>query len=116
MGRLINSRQKGKAWELKVAKILGAALGTEPKRSSYFGKVWDDRGVDLMPEETAPFLVQCKAVETGKYLHDTLANMHKDPTKYRIVVHKMNRRPPVVLIELDDFCELVEMLKRNGVI
>jgi len=111
-----NPRAKGKAWELKAAKILGEALGTEPKRSSYHGKYWDDNGVDLMPDETHPFLVQCKAVETGKYLHDTLANMLQDETKYNIVLHKMNRRPPVVIIELGDFCELVQMLKQSGVL
>jgi len=116
MGRLINARQKGKAFELKVAKILGEALGTQPKRSSYHGKVWDDKGVDLMPEDTAPFYVQCKAVEKGKYYHDTLERMPNDPERYNIVVHKMNRRPPVVAMTLDDFVEIVGMLKHNGIL
>ena len=113
---MINSRAKGKKWELKAAKILGEALGTEPKRSSYHCNYYDDNGVDLMPEEPHPFLVQCKAVENGKYLHDTLANMMQDKSKYNIVLHKMNRRPPVVIIELSDFCELVQMLRQNGIL
>ena len=112
----INSRHKGKKWELKAAKILGEALGTEPKRSSYYGKYYDDNGIDLMPDETAPFLVQCKAVETGKYLHDVLEDMMQMEGKYNIVLHKLNRRPPIVAIKLEDFCELIEMLKKNKVL
>jgi len=112
----MNVRKKGKNFELRVAKKFGEALGTEPKRSSYYGKYWDDNGIDLMPEETAPFLIQCKAVETSKYLHDTLANMYQDRTKYNVVVHKINRRPPVAILTLDDFLELVEMLKANKII
>ena len=112
----INSRHKGKKWELKAAKILGEALGTEPKRSSYYGKYYDDNGIDLMPDETAPFLVQCKAVETGKYLHDVLEDMMQMQGKYNIVLHKLNRRPPIVAIKLDDFCELIEILKKNKVL
>ena len=112
----MNPRRKGKEFELRVAKKLGKALGTEPKRSSYHGKYWDDNGIDLMPDETKPFLIQCKAVETGKFLHDTLAAMYGDKTKYKVVVHKMNRRPPVVIMEVADWLEIVEMLKANGVI
>ena len=112
----MNARRKGKEFELRVAKELGEALKTEPKRSSYHGKYWDDNGVDLMPEETKPFLIQCKAVETGKYLHDTLANMYQDKTRYNVVVHKMNRRPSVAILAWDDFLELVSMLKGNGII
>ena len=52
----INSRIKGKHWELKAAKILGEALGTEPKRSSYYGKYYDDNGIDLMPDEEQKIL------------------------------------------------------------
>ena len=89
----MDSRRKGKDFELRVAKKIGKALNTEPKRSSYHGKYWDDNGVDLMPDETAPFLVQCKAVESGKFLHDTLAGMYQDKTKINVVVHKLNRRP-----------------------
>jgi hypothetical protein len=112
----MNVRRKGKEFELRIAKKLGKALGTEPKRSSYYGKYWDDNGIDLMPEETAPFLIQCKAVETCKYLHDTLANMYQDRSKYGVVVHKLNRRPPVAILTLDDFLEIVEMLKANKLI
>lgn len=112
----MDSRRKGKNWELKTAKLLGEALGTEPKRSSYYGKYWDDNGVDLMPKETHPFLIQCKAVQTAKYLHDTLEKMHNDPTKYKVIAHKMNRRPPIAVLYLDDFLELVEMMRKNGVL
>lgn len=112
----INSRIKGKQWELKAAKILGEALGTEPKRSSYYGKYYDDNGIDLMPDETHPFIVQCKAVETGKYLHDVLEEMMQMEGKYKIVIHKLNRRPPIVAIQLDDFCEIIEMLRKNKVL
>jgi len=35
---------------------------------------------------------------------------------YNIVVHKRNHRPPIVAMHLEDFTELLEMLKRNGVI
>lgn len=112
----MNSQRKGKQFELRVAKKLGDALGTEPKRSSYHGKWWDDQGVDLMPDETAPFQIQCKAVETAKLIHDTLQAMHHDPTKYNVVIHKRNRMPPLAIMTFDDFCELVQMMRKNGLI
>mgnify|MGYP007064245925 FL=1 len=36
--------------------------------------------------------------------------------KYNIVVHKLNRRAPIVAIKLEDFCEIIEMLKKNKVL
>ena len=88
----MNPRRKGKEFELRIAKKLGDALGTEPKRSGYYGKFWDDNGVDLMPEETAPFLIQCKAVKAVSFC-TTPSSMYQDKTKCNVVVHKMNRRP-----------------------
>ena len=42
-----------------------------------------------MPEETHPFIVQCKAVETGKYLHDVLEEMMEMEGKYKIGINNL---------------------------
>lgn len=113
---MIDSRQKGKAFERAVAKEWGKALGLYPQRTGYAAKVWDDNKVDLTPEETAPFLIQCKAVERAKYLHDVLEDMPSPTGMYPVVVHKQNRRRWKVVLYFDDFIELVQMLKANGIL
>jgi hypothetical protein len=37
-------------------------------------------------------------------------------TNYNIVIHKRNHQASIVAMSMDDFMELVEMLRRNGIL
>jgi len=110
---MINARQKGKRFELKMAKLWMSYFGGNVERSSFASKKLDDMGVDLT--NTPPFNLQLKAHERSIDIHSILQRMPKDEN-YNIVIHKRNHQPPIAAMHLDDFMELVEMLKRNGIL
>jgi hypothetical protein len=110
---MINARNKGKRYELQIAKIWMEAFGGTVERTSYASKKLDDMGVDLT--NTEPFNVQCKAHERSIDLHTILQNMPTD-NNYNIVIHKRNHQASIVAMSMDDFMELVEMLRRNGIL
>ena len=35
---------------------------------------------------------------------------------YNVVIHKRNHQAPIAALTLEDFLELVEMMKKNGVL
>jgi hypothetical protein len=74
-------------------------------------KKLDDMGVDLT--NTDPFYIQCKAHERSLNLHEILERMPQD-NNYNVVIHKRNHQPPIAALHLDDFVELLKMLKRSG--
>lgn len=109
----INSRDKGKRFELKMAHIWMNLFGGEVERSSFASKKLDDMGVDLT--NTPPFNIQCKAHERSLDMHSILERMPLNDN-YNVVVHKRNHRPPIVAMHLQDWLEMVQMLKRDGVL
>lgn len=108
----INSRNKGKAFELEIIKWFNKK-GYNSVSSRSESKRLDDAGVDLC--YTKPFNVQCKAVEKGLQYHKTLASMPKD-TNYNVVFHKKNRSGVVVAMTMEDFGELLDMLISNQIV
>jgi len=110
---MINSREKGKRFELAIAKLWMEIMGGEVERTSFASKKMDDMGVDLT--DTDPFFVQCKAVERSLDVHSILDRMPQD-TNYNIVIHKRNQQGSVVAMHLSDFMEIIQMLRRNGVL
>jgi hypothetical protein len=110
---MINSRVKGKRFELAIAKLWMEIMGGEVERTSFASKKLDDMGVDLT--DTDPFYVQCKAVERSLDLHSILDRMPQD-TNYNIVIHKRNHQDSIVAMHLSDFMEIIQMLRRNGVL
>lgn len=109
----INARNKGKRFELKIAAVWMRLFGGEVERTGYANKKLDDQGVDLT--NTPPFNIQCKAHERSLDIHGILERMPINEN-YNIVIHKKNHRPPIVAMQLDDFLEITEMLKRNQVL
>lgn len=107
---MINSRDKGKRFERKMANIWRNMFGGEVERSSFASKKLDDMGVDLT--NTDPYNLQLKAHERSINIHDILEAMPKD-TNYNVVIHKRNHQEPIAALHLSDFLELVEMLKAN---
>ena len=110
---MINSREKGKRFELKMAKIWRQMFGGEVERSSFASKKLDDMGVDLT--NTEPYNLQLKARERSLNIHDILERMPED-NNYNIVIHKRNHQEPIAAMHLSDFLEMVETLKANHLI
>lgn len=108
---MINGRNKGKRFELKVAARWVAEFGGTVERSGYVNKKLDDQGVDLVGTE--PFNIQCKAVEHSLNTHQVLMRMPQD-TNMNVIMHKRNHLGTVVSMDLEDFLELVHMLKQSG--
>jgi hypothetical protein len=110
---MINSRDKGKRFELKMAKVWMRLFGGNVERTSYASKKLDDMGVDLT--DTDPFNIQCKAVESSMNYHQILERMPQS-TNINLVVHKRNHQPPVAALYLEDFLELLTAMKREGIL
>ncbi len=110
---MINAREKGKRFELKMAKIWMSHFGGNVERSSFASKKLDDMGVDLT--NTPPFNLQLKAHERSLNIHEVLDRMPED-NNYNVVIHKRNHQEPIVAMHMSDFLEMVEMLKANHLI
>jgi hypothetical protein len=108
---VINGRDKGKRFELKIAAMWSDKMGGTVERSGYVNKKLDDAGVDLVG--TDPFNIQCKAVESSINVHKILDRMPQD-TNMNVVIHKRNHAGTVVSMSVDDFMEIVMMLRHSG--
>lgn len=111
---MVNGRNKGKRFELRIAEVWKRVMGGDPQRTSYVSKWLDDQGVDLT--DTDPFFIQCKAHERSLDLHAVLDHMPADQTRYNIVIHKRNNRGCIVAMRFGDFLELCEMARANKVL
>jgi hypothetical protein len=103
-GEVLDAKNKGKRFELRIARLWEKIHGGIVKRSRTVNIELDNEGVDLVG--TDPFLIQCKAVERNINYMDILERMPNDGI--RVVVHKRNNRPIVVALYLDDFMDLTE--------
>ncbi len=103
----INSRNKGHAFELKIAKQL-TDIGYQAVTSRSESRSLDNAGVDLV--DNTPFYFQMKAVEALRDLNGILARMPTESalgtTKMPVVVHKKNNKPPLVTMTWEDFKKL----------
>lgn len=111
---MVNGRNKGKRFELRIAEIWARVMGGNPQRTGYVSKQLDDMGVDLT--DTDPFLIQCKAHERSISFHDILDRMPHDLGLYPVVIHKRNNRGCVVGMRFGDFLEIVEASRKNGIL
>ena len=105
---MINSRNKGKAFEQRIARIWVSLFGGVVERSSYVSKKRDDAGVDLIGTE--PFNVQCKAVEQSMDIHLILERMPVE-TNINIVLHKRNNRGTIAAMDCEDFFSILKELQ-----
>lgn len=99
----MNGRNKGHAYERKIAKEFRDLGYEDCATSRYESKKMDDLKVDLV--NTGDYHVQCKAVEKGVYPHKILESMPKD--KIRVLFHKKNRQGEVVSMTKEDFYKLI---------
>jgi hypothetical protein len=109
----INARKKGHAFELLVAEEF-RQLGFQGAQTTRYGsKQMDDEGIDIMNVE--PFTVQCKAVESLN-VHKAYNAMPDYQAHYRVLFHKKNRQGTLVTMSLEDWVELIGMLKSHVIL
>lgn len=109
----VNGKKKGNAYELVVAAWHKAKgwMGVVSSRSE--SKRKDDAGVDLC--YTDPFNIQAKAWESAPSYHKVLNKMPKDHN-INLLFHKRNRQGTIVVMTLEDWDELLDMMILNGII
>ena len=108
-----SSRVKGHAFERKLAKLFRRWF-PDAATSRAESQTRDSQGVDLVG--TGLFNVQAKAVEKLGSYHRILAEMPDEPGQINLITHKRNRSGVVVVMSLDDFAEVLDLLKGNGAI
>jgi hypothetical protein len=109
----INARKKGHAFELLVAEEF-RKLGFQGAQTTRYGsKQMDDAGVDIMNVE--PFTVQCKAVESLN-VHKAYNAVPIYDGHYRLLFHKKNRQGTLVTMSIEDWIELIGLLKSNHIL
>lgn len=101
----INARNKGHVYERKIVKELKQLGFNDAVTSRSESKRADDAGVDILGVDG--FAIQCKAVERGLNLHDTMNHID---IKYGIPVTfwKKNRKKELVVMYKDDFYKLIK--------
>lgn len=102
MGRM--SRNKGKAFERKVAKML-SLRGFAARRAVQFDGTFDH---DVKTE--LPFNFECKAVESLN-IYNAMKQSKQDASRFDnipTVVHKKNNNPVLVTMEFVDFIDLLQ--------
>tara|TARA_R110000868_G_scaffold82356_4_gene232625 strand:- start:12763 stop:13212 length:450 start_codon:yes stop_codon:yes gene_type:complete len=110
--RRLNARQKGHQFEralrLRLLKFFPKCL-----TSRLASKLTDDAGIDFV--RTRPFAIQAKAVEgTVDYWKLIPAMKINDPDEdvnsFHVVVHKKNNKGTVVVMSLEDFESILELI------
>ena len=102
---MINGKNKGNAYERKIAKECRAIGYKKATTSRSESKRADDAGVDILGVDG--YAIQCKAVERGLNLHDTINHID---TKYGVPVifWKKNRKEELVIMKKKDFYGLIK--------
>lgn len=103
----INARAKGHTYERDVARKFREAGFPDCVTSRLESKRMDDLGVDLC--YTAPWLVQCKAVEKLGPVHDLLQRMPSGGMP--VIFHKRSRKGTVVSMREEDFWRVVALIR-----
>ena len=102
---MINPRDKGHNFERKIAARLNE-LGHPTKTARNTDHELDASGVDL--DTSAPFDIQCKAVERLRIQpHELLNAMPKRRGKTRVIYHKKKKAGVIVCMKLEDFERLL---------
>ena len=106
----MNVREKGHAYERKIAKELRKRGYDKCRTSREESRYLDSLKVDLT--NTGDFYIQCKAQERGIYPHVILNEMPKKK-KINLLFHKRNRKGEVVSMTKEDFYKLLEVWQQS---
>ncbi len=109
----INSRRKGSAYERKIAKAFGKIYGELRRTPLSGGMEW--KGDIQSIDGKMPFHIECKKQEKlniWKALKQAEDDCPDDKTP--IVVFARNRSKDYVVIEMDEFLEIVKKLNTSS--
>ena len=104
-----NNRAAGIRFEQEMSLWLRSVGFKSCETSRYASKKRDDEKVDFC--DTEPFNFQAKYTQNIN-MHTELEKM-PDDSNYNVVLHKRKRRGAVVCMTLEDFEEIIKMLKRE---
>lgn len=110
---MVNSRNVGHDYERKMRLWFYDHGYKNCTTSRYSSREKDDAKVDL--DKTEPWNVQCKRTKQAPNMHELLSEMPQD-TNYNLVFHHRPRKGTVVSMSLKDFGEILNMLKKNGIV
>ena len=106
------SRRKGIKFEQDIRLWCRSIGFTECETSRFASKKRDDECVDFVGTE--PFSFQAKYTQTIN-MHTELSKM-PDDGNYNVVLHKRKNKGAVACMSLEDFEELIKMLKHNLIV
>ena len=108
-----NPRTKGHGWEREVARRLQEAMPGCGSRRDFQTQQNHER-----PDVTHPFLwIECKAMKQCNPRAALAQALECCPEeKYAVAICKDDRKPPYVMLQLDDFEELMALIwiERQG--
>ena len=111
------SRNKGKAGEREAAKALMERIpGVKIERSVQYSGRGAARGSGGMPDLVGlkPFHLEVKRTEKAEpYKWLTQVQSDKLPSELGVVLHRQSRKGWIAIMDLDDFCKLVNMRKNE---
>lgn len=110
MSKKINARQKGNAYERKIAQEFRELGYKDCSTSRLESKKRDDMGVDLV--NTGMFNIQCKAVERLGLHHTIIDKMPNEKDKINLIFHKVNRKGEVVTMTKESFYFLLNLINK----
>jgi hypothetical protein len=108
-------REAGKRWERMIAKALRPIF---PDVQRNAGEQSRDGGKDLV--NTEPFAVEIKGGKSYKWVgvRKILDQCHAQAAdhEWELSVVKPAREDPYILMPLDDFLEMLETMKEEGIL
>jgi hypothetical protein len=108
-----NSRSVGHTYERALRQEFIKLGWDKCQTSRYASRETDDANVDFV--HTEPFNIQAKRWKSAPSYHEVLDSMPED-SNYNVIIHKRPNRGEVVVMSKESFYEIVEMLKKNGII
>ena len=110
----MKSRRKGHDYERAIRKEFRNLGWKYCETSRYASKAIDDAKIDLVG--TDPFAIQCKATINNPSYHKILDQMRPNKPLYKLIYHKRQGGREYVIMEKNDWLEILEMLVKNNIL
>jgi len=107
-----NNRRKGHTFERTICQKLKSVF-PEAMTSRAGDRSKDSQGVDIL--NTKPFNIQAKSKINFPNPATIFKEMPKD-SNYNVLAVKLKSKGNYIVMEMDDFLEVLIVLKTNGVI
>lgn len=110
----MKSRRKGHDYERAIRKEFRDFGWKFCETSRYASKMIDNAKIDLVGTE--PFAVQCKNTANNPSYDKILSDMRPNKPLYKLIYHKKTGKGEYVIMEKNDWLEILEMLTENKII